>query len=91
MAGVFEGEIEGLVALGAQNVVVEVRLLHPRPSGRDVPAAYPVTRTADGGWSHRSGDLYATSPLALGLIVHVEEVEPLGGGAGGRECAALPT
>ena len=27
---------------------------------------------------YRSGDLYATSPLSLGLLVHVEEVETLG-------------
>lgn len=78
MAGVFEGEIEGLVALGAQNVAVEVRLLHPKASGVTFLQRYPVTRTADGGWSASLGDLYATSPLALGLLVHVEEVETLG-------------
>jgi Ca-activated chloride channel family protein len=78
MAGVFEGEIEGLVALGAQNVAVEVRLLHPKASGVTFLQRYPVTRTGDGGWSASLGDLYATSPLALGLVVHVEEVETLG-------------
>jgi Ca-activated chloride channel homolog len=78
MAGVFEGEIEGLVALAAQNVTVEVRLLHPKASGVTFLQQYPVTRTADGGWSASLGDLYATSPLALGLLVHMEEVETLG-------------
>lgn len=78
MAGVFEGEIEGLVALAAQNVVVEVRLLHEKASGVTFLQRYPVTRTADGGWSASLGDLYATSPLALGLIVHVDELETLG-------------
>ena len=78
MAGVFEGEIEGLVALAAQNVVVEVRLLHPKASGVTFLQQYPVTRTADGGWSASLGDLYATSPLALGLIIHVDELETLG-------------
>ncbi len=51
MAGVFEGEIEGLVALGAQNVVVEVRLLHPRASGVSFLQRYPVSQLPDGGWS----------------------------------------
>jgi len=78
MAGVFEGEIEGLVALAAQNVVVEVRLLHAKASGVTFLQRYPVTRTADGGWSASLGDLYATSPLALGLIIHVDELETLG-------------
>ena len=78
MAGVFEGEIEGLVALGAQNVAVEVRLLHAKASGVTFLQRYSVTRTPDGGWSASLGDLYATSPLALGLLVHVEEVETLG-------------
>lgn len=78
MAGVFEGEIEGLVALGAQNVVVEVRLLHPRASGVSFLQHYPVSQLPDGGWSVSLGDLYATSPLSLGLLVHVEEVETLG-------------
>ncbi len=78
MAGVFEGEIEGLVALGAQNVTVEVRLLHPKASGVSFLQRYPVTQTPDGVWSASLGDLYATSPLALGLLVHIEEVESLG-------------
>ena len=78
MTGVFEGEIEGLVALAAQNMTVEVRLLHPRASGVTFLQHYPVTLMADGGWSVTLGDLYATSPLALGLIVHIEEVESLG-------------
>lgn len=77
MSGVFEGEIEGLVALAAQNVVVEVRLLHPRAAGVSFLQRYPVTQTAD-GWSASLGDLYATSPLALGLIIHVDDVGSLG-------------
>jgi Ca-activated chloride channel family protein len=78
MTGVFEGEIEGLVALAAQNVVVEVRLLHSRAAGVTFLQRYPVTPTADGGWSASLGDLYATSPLALGLIIHVDDVDTLG-------------
>lgn len=78
MTGIFEGEIEGLVALAAQNVTVEVRMLHPRAAGVSFLQHYPVTQTADGGWSASLGDLYATSPLALGLIFHVDDVGSLG-------------
>jgi Ca-activated chloride channel family protein len=78
MTGVFEGEIDGLVALAAQNVTVEVRLVHPKASGVTFLQHYPVSQMPDGGWSVSLGDLYATSPLALGLIVHIEEVESLG-------------
>lgn len=78
MAGIFEGEIEGLVAIGAQNVEVKVRLLHPKAAGVTFLQHYPVSQMADGTWSVSLGDLYATSPLSLGLIVHIEDVETLG-------------
>jgi Ca-activated chloride channel family protein len=78
MAGVFQGEIEGLVALAAQNVAVEVRLTHPRVAGVSFLQSYPVSQTAEGGWTVRLNDLYATSPKALGLVFHVEEVRELG-------------
>jgi hypothetical protein len=48
MAGIFEGEIEGLVALAAQNVEVEVRLTHPRVAGVSFLQSYPVQQTEDG-------------------------------------------
>jgi Ca-activated chloride channel family protein len=77
MAGIFEGEIEGLVALAAQNVEVEVRLTHPRVAGVSLVQSYPVQQTED-GWKVQLHDLYATSPKALGLLFHVEDVRDLG-------------
>lgn len=78
MAGIFGGEIEGLVALAAQNVEVEVRLTHARVAGVSFLQSYPVSQTDAGGWRVALHDLYATSPRALGLIFHVEEVRELG-------------
>ena len=78
MAGIFEGEIEGLVALAAQNVEVEVRLVHPRVAGVSFLQSYPVEQSAEGGWRVALHDLYAGSPRALGLVFHVEDVRELG-------------
>jgi Ca-activated chloride channel family protein len=78
MAEIFDGEIEGLVALAAQNVEIEVRLTHPRVAGVSFLQSYPVTPTPAGGWKVELHDLYATSPRALGLIFHVEDVRNLG-------------
>ncbi|HET7470642.1 MAG TPA: VWA domain-containing protein [Gemmatimonadales bacterium] len=78
MAGIFDGEIEGLVALAAQNVEVEVRLSHPGVAGVSFLQSYPVTHTEAGGWKVQLHDLYATSPRALGLVFHVEDVGVLG-------------
>lgn len=77
MSGIFEGEIEGLVALAAQNVEVEVRLTHPRVAGVTFLQSYPVEQTA-AGWRVKLHDLYATSPKSLGLLFHVEDVRDLG-------------
>ena len=78
MAGIFEGEIEGLVALAAQNVKIEVRLTHPGVAGVSFLQSYPVRQTAAGGWAVELHDLYATSAKALGLVFHVEDVHELG-------------
>lgn len=78
MGNIFAGEIEGLVALAAQNVEVEVRLTHSRAGGVTFPQGYPVRKTPEGTWRITLGDLYATMPLALGMIVHVEDVTELG-------------
>jgi Ca-activated chloride channel family protein len=78
MAGIFAEEIEGLVALAAQNVVVEVELLHPKAAGVSFLQAYPTQALPDNRWRVTLGDCYATSPLALGLIFHVEDVATLG-------------
>ncbi len=78
MAGIFAGEIEGLVALAAQNLEVEVRLTHPRVAGVSFLQSYPVSHGDAGGWRVALHDLYATSPRALGLIFHVEDVRELG-------------
>ena len=78
MAGIFAGEIEGLVALAAQNVEVEVRLTHPGVAGVSFLQSYPVRQTAGGAWRVALNDVYATSPKALGLLFHVEDVRELG-------------
>ena len=78
MTGIFESEIEGLVALSAQNVEVEVSLTHPRAAGVTFLHSVPVTPTPDGRWRVTIGDLYATSPRPVGLVFHVENVAELG-------------
>lgn len=78
MAAIFAGEIEGLVALAAQNVEVEVRLTHPRVAGVSFLQSYPVRPIAEGGWRVALHDLYATSPKALALVFHVEDLRELG-------------
>jgi Ca-activated chloride channel family protein len=78
MTGIFESEIEGLVALAAQNVVVEVSLTHPKAAGVSFLQSLPVQATPAGTWRVALGDLYATSPRPLGLVFHVEDVAELG-------------
>ncbi len=78
MTGIFESEIEGLVALSAQNVEMEVRLTHPRTAGVTFLHSVPVVANPDGSWRVTIGDLYATSPRPVGLIFHVEDVADLG-------------
>jgi Ca-activated chloride channel family protein len=78
MAGIFEGEIEGLVALAAQNVEIEVRLTHPRVAGVSFLQSYQARQTEAGTWKVELHDLYATSPKALALVFHVEDVRELG-------------
>ncbi len=78
MAAIFEGEIEGLVSLAAQNVEVEVRLTHPKAAGVSFLQSYPVQVGSDNSWRVALNDLYSTSPRALGLVFHVEDVHELG-------------
>ncbi len=78
MTGIFESEIEGLVALSAQNVEVEVSLSHPKAAGVTFMQSIPVQTTPSGTWRVSLGDLHATSPRPLGLVFHVEDVEQLG-------------
>jgi Ca-activated chloride channel family protein len=78
MAVIFQAEIEGLVALSAQNVAVEVSLTHPRVAGVSFLQSYAVETTPAGTWRVSLGDLYATAPRPLGLIFHVDDVEQLG-------------
>ena len=78
MSAMFDEEIEGLVALAAQNVKVDVQLTHPKAMGVSFLQAYPVDAAPDNTWRVTLGDCYATSPLALGVIFHVEDVATLG-------------
>lgn len=78
MSAIFESEIEGLVALSAQNVEITVRLTHPAAAGVTFLQSIPVVTTPDGAWRVTLGDLYATSPRSLGLRFHVNDVADLG-------------
>lgn len=78
MTLIFESEIEGLVALSAQNVEIEVSLTHPKAAGVSFLQSIPVQPTSQGTWRVTLGDLYATSPRPLGLVFHVEDVAELG-------------
>lgn len=78
MGAMFDEEIEGLVALAAQNVKVTVTLTHPRAAGVSFLQDYPVVAAPDNSWKVTLGDCYATSPLALGVVFHVEDVATLG-------------
>jgi hypothetical protein len=66
------------VALAAQNVEIEVSLLHASAAGVTFLQSYPVAKTPRGTWRATLGDLYATTPLALGVVFHVEDVGLLG-------------
>jgi Ca-activated chloride channel family protein len=78
MSGIFDEEIEGLVALAAQNLEVEIALAHPAVAGVSFLQSHPVTRTAQGDFRLALGDLYATSPRGIGLVFHVNDVGALG-------------
>lgn len=78
MTGIFHEEIEGLVSLAAQNVVITITPADPRVAGATFLQQYQVRRSPAGDWQVSLGDLYATSPLILGVLLHVEEVERLG-------------
>ncbi len=78
MAAIFQAEIDGLVALAAQNVVVEVALSDPRVAGVSFLQSYDVQTTPAGTWRVSLGDLYATAPRPLGLVFHVENLADLG-------------
>ncbi|MCX6634592.1 MAG: VWA domain-containing protein [Acidobacteria bacterium] len=78
MSGIFDEEIEGLVALAAQNLEVEVALAHSAVAGVSFLQSYPVTRTAQGDFRIALGDLYATSARSIGLVFHVNDVGALG-------------
>ena len=73
-----QGEIEGLLALAAQNLVVKVIARHPRLSGVSVAQGLPMERTPDGDWVVRLGDLLATRGVEVGLTLHIEERANLG-------------
>src|SRR3954451_6676858 len=78
MAAIFQGEVEGLVSIAAQNVELEVRLTHPNVSGVSFLQSYTIEATAEGAWRVALNDLYATAPRALGIVFHVEDVRELG-------------
>jgi Ca-activated chloride channel homolog len=78
MGEIFAGEIEGLVALAAQNVTVELRLLHDAVAGVLFLQRLPVETPEANRWVVRLGDLYATSPRVLGLTLFVNDLEELG-------------
>jgi len=84
MAAIFQGEVEGLVSITAQNVELEVRLTHPHVAGVSFLQSYPLETTRDGTWRVTLNDLYAPSPRALGIVFHGRRAEP-GQGVTGRD------
>ncbi|MEE9473161.1 MAG: VWA domain-containing protein [Acidimicrobiia bacterium] len=78
MGGIFDEEIEGLIALAAQNLEIAVHLTDPCVAGVSFPQSFDIKRTGDGAYVATFGDLYATSPRALGIIFHVENLTELG-------------
>jgi hypothetical protein len=78
MAAIFQGEVEGLVSIAAQNVELEVSLTHPSVAGVSFLQSYPVETTPEGTWRISLNDLYATSPRAIGIVFHVDDVQNLG-------------
>jgi len=47
-------------------------------AGVSLLQGYPVAETPAGGWRVTLGDLYGSSPLGLGIRLHVEDVALLG-------------
>jgi Ca-activated chloride channel family protein len=78
MGDIFDEEIEGLVALAAQNLEIGVHLTDPRVAGVSFPQSFDLKRTREGAFVTTFGDLYATAPRALGIIFHVENLTELG-------------
>lgn len=78
MGGIFDEEIEGLVALAAQNLEVEVTVGDPHVAGVSFPQGYPVQRVGQRGYRLLLGDLYATAPRQLGVVFLVEDIDELG-------------
>jgi len=78
MGGIFAGEIEGLVALAAQNVTVSLRFTHDAVAGVMFYQRLPIETPEAGRYRIRLGDLYATSPRPLGLSLFVNDLDTLG-------------
>jgi Ca-activated chloride channel family protein len=78
MGEVFSGEIEGLVALAAQNVTVDLRLLHDAVAGVMFYQRLSIETPEPNHWVVRLGDLDATSPRVLGLTLFVNDLDELG-------------
>ncbi len=76
---VFKSELEELLALSAQNLIVEVRL-NPGVELAAVHHSYPREKI-EGGLRLRLGDLYASEPktllLELGALALADDVTPL--------------
>jgi len=77
MGEIFAGEIEGLVALAAQNVTVDLRLLHDAVAGVMFYQRLSIQTPEPNHWVIRLGDLYATSPRMLGLTIFVNDLDVL--------------
>lgn len=78
MGDIFAGEIEGLVALAAQNVAVDLRFTHESVAGVMFYQRLPIETPEANRYAVRLGDLHATSPRLLGLSLFVNDLEMLG-------------
>jgi len=75
-ASIFEGEVEGLLSLAAQNVKVTVRPLPETTTVAAVHHSYPSTEGRDGSLALHLGDLYAREPKSLLAEFRVTGIDP---------------
>lgn len=73
MGDAFQGEIEGLVSLAAQNVNLAIRLSHSGVAGVSIKPSLRGTVQHDWGWSVPIGDLYAVQSRTVALLFHVAQ------------------
>lgn len=78
MSAIFDEEIEGLVALAARNVTVNLELDHLGASEVSLVQPLPMFRLRPRSLQVQPGDLYATSPLDLCFTFRITDASATG-------------